>query len=439
MPLIDAAGGITRLAATLKGDTQMAQSTKNGAVKKNGNGKNGGTMSEEHLTVPLSAILPSPDKVGPDGKFYPEEEKVAALEKSIRTLGDWTEPIRVVRGKEPGTYHQWMAHTRKFVLEKIHGPSHLVPIIVEDLTPQQMLQRMAEDNGEAYGDTPVTRAEVVAAGVRHFRDNLPRLVEAGIVPAIEKDTPKFYDAASATPYAATTGKKGPHAYTSRMLAPYVYMNDRSVQRTLVVLNGSSRLGLAVAQVGVGKLNRDDSETVGRIMGAMPGDAPLSEKGQKALKSLTVALASTRDGSSVLVKGDGKNIDIAKLTDPDTDAKERARVESKVAEAIRTGKLVVAVGEKIAPTASSDSGNGRSKGAKLRKEQVARIVKMFSGAAENVAAWRIKADEKSRWTAAEVATVREAAEKFIASTKQGAKGAKVANVSGGKVTKGKGAK
>jgi hypothetical protein len=410
------------------------QKSSNGGTK-NGT-TNGGLIpmsraGEERLTVPLSAILPSPDKVGPDGKFHPEATKVDALVRSMDALGEWTEAIHCVPGPKPGTYYQWEQHTRKYVLEQKYGPNHKVPIVVESLTPQMRLQRMAESNGEEYGATPTDRAEICRAGVMHFADRLPALVESGTVPAIDANAPRYYNAKSETPFASVlrNGDLPLFAYTSKMLAAYVFMNERTVQRALAVCNGADRLNIAPADY-ISGLQRDDSERVGRVMAAMGerDKRPLSEKSQNALRSFSSALSAIRNGDAVTVTANGKGIDLTE-----------EKNANKIADAIRTGKFAVTVATTSKSKSKGRKGTtGARKSVSVRKRaQVAKMADAFKSAAGDLKKYRV-AKGGMQWTPEDVTTVREAAEAFVALCKEriavATKVADVTKVRGRKVAK-----
>ena len=362
-------------------------------------------MTETRLRVPLSAILPSPDKLSADGKFHPEPLKIAALERSHAALGDWTDAVRCVPGPTPETYYQWQKHHRVHFLRGKYGDKHLIDIIVENLTPRMRLQRQAEDNGEAYGDTAISRAEVVAAGVRHFQ-RLPELVEAGEVPAIPKGTPVYYDAASATPYAPVRGngqELPPCAYTSIMLGNYVFQNERSVQRSLAALNGAQRLGVVTVDYFSG-LQRDDAERVGRVMSAIAGNDPkapraLTAKGKEALQAFAGGLTAQRDGHAVTFTSEGKAVDVAALS-PET-----------LAERISTGRLKVTVKETATGAANEAARTtGKRRGNKRRGEngdvhtrrraQVTRMCERIAALEEEIVGYMKHEDEAKRWRASE---------------------------------------
>src|SRR5262245_15645818 len=102
-------------------------------------------MKSEIVNVALSRIIQNPMR---QTKRYPyDDNKLAALMRSYDVVGVWPGMIGRKQGSEYELafgHHRWHAAKKKF------GTDHRVPLIVEDLSDEQMCQYMGRENLEDY-------------------------------------------------------------------------------------------------------------------------------------------------------------------------------------------------------------------------------------------------------------------------------------------------
>lgn len=80
------------------------------------------------------------------GTYPVIRNKVDALKASITTVGMW--PSIIVRERPGGRYEKAFGHSRQIAAEELGMKE--VPVIVMDLTDEQMVQYMGRENGEDY-------------------------------------------------------------------------------------------------------------------------------------------------------------------------------------------------------------------------------------------------------------------------------------------------
>jgi len=349
---------------------------------------------EQRLTVPLSAIVPTPG-------WEPQESKLAKLDVSFATLGDWTEAVHVVPGPKPGTYTQYEQRHRVHKLRQLMGPDHRVPIVVDHIDTRLMLRRLAESNAEGYGNSPADHAEVAQATVAQFAKELPALVSNGTVDGISDQAPSYYDAKSDTPFRSVKrsevktetsngSKLPPFAYSAAMVAQYAGVNERSMVRALALLDGVSRVNANVSTLTDG-LNRVEAETVAKVAASMANvdKRPVGDTDRAKLKRFARELRAVNDGidTNAGVVIDGKKIDVRKLGEDGivavatalrTDANgshvrfasetEETETETEtpatLTESAKRAKKARAIADRIEAAAKMLSSNAKASGAKL---------------------------------------------------------------------------
>lgn len=99
----------------------------------------------EIVNVKLSSIGPNPMR---NVRKYPfNETKIAALMRSVADVGCWP---RMIARKKSGEYQLAFGHHLHRACEKQLGKEARVPVIVDDLNDEQMLQYMGRENMEDY-------------------------------------------------------------------------------------------------------------------------------------------------------------------------------------------------------------------------------------------------------------------------------------------------
>jgi|SRR5262245_2600627 len=118
----------------------------------------------ELVTVRLSSIDPNPMR---RLKEYPfNASKLEALQRSIKDVGLWEGII----GRRAGNRVQIaFGHHRKEAAERELGKNASVPVIVRDLSDQQMLQFMGRENLEDYNADFLVMLETWEAAVEFTR------------------------------------------------------------------------------------------------------------------------------------------------------------------------------------------------------------------------------------------------------------------------------
>jgi len=102
-------------------------------------------MHSEIKTVSLSSLDPNPMRMT---RRYPfNEDKIAALRQSIRDVGLWE---GIIVRKDGARYQTAFGHHRVEASRKELGRDARIPVIVRDLTDEQMLQFMGRENLEDY-------------------------------------------------------------------------------------------------------------------------------------------------------------------------------------------------------------------------------------------------------------------------------------------------
>jgi hypothetical protein len=115
--------------------------------------------------VPIDRIDANPYR---DLDSYPIiEAKVEALKVSFRTVGLW--PSIVVRPKGSTRYEQAFGHQRMAAATDLEIKE--VPVIVADLSNEQMVQYMGRENGEDYSADFLIMLNTWAAGSKFAREH----------------------------------------------------------------------------------------------------------------------------------------------------------------------------------------------------------------------------------------------------------------------------
>jgi len=133
-------------------------------------------MTETHIrTVSVDAV--DANHWRNTATYPPIPRKVEALKSSIQTVGMWESIIVRPHPSKKGHYEQAFGHQRMFAARELRMKT--VPVIVRDLTDQQMLQFMGRENGEDYSADFLIMLNTWEAG-REFvraRGQIPKDVE----------------------------------------------------------------------------------------------------------------------------------------------------------------------------------------------------------------------------------------------------------------------
>jgi len=157
------------------------------------------------MKVAIKDVRPNPFR---RIEHYPiRAEKVTALRESLRSTGYWGGLSgRTVNGEVQISF----GHHRLQALKDEFGPTHEIDVIVEELSDEQMLKRMARENSEEWGADESVHHETVRATIEAYatgKIDLPtsRAAESGgrlryapsfVVGDRSRETDRPYSAAS---------------------------------------------------------------------------------------------------------------------------------------------------------------------------------------------------------------------------------------------------
>ncbi len=118
-----------------------------------------------HKTIPLSKVRPNPFR---KMNRYPiSEEKITMLVGSMGRTGFWDNVV----GREYNNHvelayghHRWMAFKQKF------GKKARMNLIIRDLSDEDMLRIMADENANEYGTSAEVEQETIRAVVEAYAD-----------------------------------------------------------------------------------------------------------------------------------------------------------------------------------------------------------------------------------------------------------------------------
>lgn len=94
--------------------------------------------------------------------YPPIPAKVEALKKSFKDVGVW--PSIIARPAKGGRYEQAFGHQRVFAARELELKE--VPVIVMDLTDEQMIKFMGRENGEDYSTDVLIMLNTWEAGIK---------------------------------------------------------------------------------------------------------------------------------------------------------------------------------------------------------------------------------------------------------------------------------
>jgi len=126
-------------------------------------------MNSEIVNVKLSSIEANPMRQ--TGKYPFVERKIEALKASIRDVGLWE---GMIARKKSGTYQLAFGHHRWHAAKKQLGTDARIPLIVRDLSDEQMVQFMGRENLEDYNADFLIMLESWEAGVKYLTSAGPR-------------------------------------------------------------------------------------------------------------------------------------------------------------------------------------------------------------------------------------------------------------------------
>jgi hypothetical protein len=119
----------------------------------------------EVKTVKLTSIDDNPWR---NLKHYPyDTEKLAMLQRSMKDVGCWEGVIVRAAG---GRYQQAFGHHRTEAARREFGEDARIPVIVRDLTDEQMLQFLGRENSEDFNADFLTMLAAWSAAEKFFGD-----------------------------------------------------------------------------------------------------------------------------------------------------------------------------------------------------------------------------------------------------------------------------
>jgi hypothetical protein len=120
----------------------------------------------ERVSVKLRDIKQNPFRNFEDYPF--SEERISSLMSSIKKTGYWSNILgRIKEGSVELAY----GHHRVEALKRICGSEHEVEIQVQDLTDEQMLKVMANENDEAYNCSMQVIDAIVKAARKYLEEH----------------------------------------------------------------------------------------------------------------------------------------------------------------------------------------------------------------------------------------------------------------------------
>ena len=147
---------------------------------------------------------------------YPiDREKVDRLKLSIECTGFWTSIIGRPAGK--GLIEIAFGHHRLTALLEMFGPDVEVEIIVRELSNEDMLRMMANENMAEWGSNGWVEVETIRATIEAYGNDLIKLPEAA--EKTRKDLIRHVD-----------GNSHPHPYTKMAVASFLGWTDKKDNR-----------------------------------------------------------------------------------------------------------------------------------------------------------------------------------------------------------------
>jgi len=178
--------------------------------------------------VAIQDILPNPFRRIEHYRI--NEAKIAALQESFRATGMW--PIIIGRAASGGKVEIAYGHHRIEAARRTYGLTGKVKIIHQDLSDEQMLKMMANENLEDYGAEFIVTMETVHAAVEAYAAGRITLPE----PAYQD---KGLEIRFAPSFARHRGSRPPgkRPYTSRSVASFLgWVSPARQKKTTVALN-----------------------------------------------------------------------------------------------------------------------------------------------------------------------------------------------------------
>lgn len=118
-----------------------------------------------HKQVVVGSILPNPFRYM--DRYPIDEEKIESLIGSMERTGFWDNVVARQRsGKTELAYghHRWIAFKRKY------GKKALMNLVIRDLSDEDMLRVMADENANEYGHSAEVEQETIRAVVQAYAD-----------------------------------------------------------------------------------------------------------------------------------------------------------------------------------------------------------------------------------------------------------------------------
>jgi ParB-like chromosome segregation protein Spo0J len=112
--------------------------------------------------IAIKDLLPNPFRNMEHYKI--RDEKVKSLIQSFETTGIWS--VIIGRQAHDGKVELAFGHHRKAAAEKLYGQDHKLEIIVMDLSDEEMLKYMANENQHDFATSFLTEMETVEAVVK---------------------------------------------------------------------------------------------------------------------------------------------------------------------------------------------------------------------------------------------------------------------------------
>ncbi len=160
---------------------------------------------------------------------YPiRSEKVGALRESFRATGFWGNIVaRIGTNECPEISY---GHHRLEALRQEYGPDKEIPLIIEDLSDDQMLKMMVRENGQDWGNSAVVDQESVRAVVVAFAQD-----KILLAPPPSKTAKTALRFAPSFSLGGGRGIPPDHPYTAPILAEYLGWDETKTKDTLRAL------------------------------------------------------------------------------------------------------------------------------------------------------------------------------------------------------------
>ena len=143
--------------------------------------------------IEIKNLLPNPFRRIEEYKI--PEGKIEALIRSFKTSGVWP---TVIGRRVGGKVEKAFGHARTEAAKRLYGPTHKIDVVIMDISDEEMLRMMADENGELWGTDFLVDMETVHAVIDAYGNGTIRLESP------KEKAPVLRDARREHPYTALT-------------------------------------------------------------------------------------------------------------------------------------------------------------------------------------------------------------------------------------------